>query len=63
MIHHSVIRTLYDGADAPRFKALLADCANLMPGMSRFQVSIRTQELKANADVVLMCRCRLRRRP
>lgn len=54
MIHHIVIWTLHDAADAPRFKALLDACANLVPGMPVFEVGIRTQGLEANADVVLV---------
>lgn len=54
MIHHVVIWTLHDSADAPRFKALLDGCANLVAGMSGFEVGIRTQGLEANADVVLI---------
>lgn len=54
MIHHIVIWSLNDAADAPRFKALLDGCANLVPGMQRFEVGIRTQGLEANADVVLV---------
>jgi quinol monooxygenase YgiN len=56
MIHHVVIWTLHDGADAPRFKALLDACARLVPGMLDFEVGIRTQGLEANADVVLVSR-------
>ena len=54
MIHHTVVWTLKDPADAPRFKALLDGCAGLVPGMLRFEVGIRDPELEANADVVLL---------
>lgn len=54
MIHHVVIWTLHEPADAPRFKALLDRCAGLLPGMRAFEVGIRTPGLEANADVVLV---------
>ena len=54
MIHHVVIWTLKDPADAPRFKALLDSCSDLVPGMLAFDVGIRTPGLEANADVVLV---------
>lgn len=54
MIQHVVIWTLKDPADAPRFKALLDSCANLVPGMLALEVGIRTPGLEANADVVLV---------
>ncbi|WP_428423834.1 Dabb family protein [Methylibium sp.] len=54
MIRHIVIWTLEDPADAPRFKALLDSCADLVPGMLAFEVGIRAPGLEANADVVLI---------
>ena len=54
MIHHFVQWTLKDAADAPRFKALLDGCAGLVPGMLAFEVGIRTPELEASTDVVLV---------
>jgi quinol monooxygenase YgiN len=44
---------LKNPADAPRFKAQLDTCAQLVAGMRRFEVAIRTPELDANCDVVL----------
>ncbi|HXD04582.1 MAG TPA: Dabb family protein [Burkholderiaceae bacterium] len=54
MIHHIVMWTLVDPAQAPEFKALLDGCADLVPGMRHFDVAIRTEGLEANADVVLV---------
>ncbi len=54
MIRHVVIWQLIDAADALRFKALLDSCAQLVPGMLRFEVGIRSPGLEANADVVLV---------
>ena len=54
MIHHVVVWTLHEPADALRFKALLDRCAGLLPGMRAFEVGIRTPGLEANADVVLV---------
>lgn len=44
---------LKNAADAPRFKAQLDTCIDLVPGMRTFEVAIRTPELDANCDVVL----------
>lgn len=54
MIHHVVIWTLHEPAEAPRFKALLDGCAGLVPGMRSFEVGVRSEGLEANADVVLV---------
>ncbi|HEV7913388.1 MAG TPA: Dabb family protein [Albitalea sp.] len=54
MIRHVVIWTLRQPADAPQFKALLDSCSGLVPGMLEFEVGIRSAELEANADVVLV---------
>lgn len=54
MIRHIVIWTLHNPADAPRFKALLDSCGQLVPGIVEFDVGIRQAGLEANADVVLM---------
>ena len=54
MIHHIVLWTLKDPNDAPRFKALLDGCADLVPGMLAFEVGIRVPQLEANVDVVLV---------
>lgn len=54
MIHHIVLWTLKDAAEAPRFKALLDTCASLVPGMQVFDVAIRTPSLEANVDVALV---------
>jgi len=47
---------LKNAADAPRFKALLDGCRDLVPGMLRFDVGIRAEGLEANVDVVLVSR-------
>ena len=54
MIRHIVMWTLHNPADAPRFKALLDSCGQLVPGIVEFDVGIRQAGLEANADVVLM---------
>lgn len=54
MIRHVVMWKLKDPADAPRFKALLDGCANLVPGIAQFEVGVRTAGLDANVDVVLV---------
>jgi quinol monooxygenase YgiN len=54
MIHHVVLWTLKDPAEAPRFKALLDRCAGLVPGMQAFEVAIRAEGLEANVDVALI---------
>lgn len=56
MIDHIVMWRLKEPADAPRFKAILDTCAQLVPGILRFEVSIREAGLEANADVVLVSR-------
>ena len=54
MIRHIVMWSLHQPADAPRFKALLDSCANLVPGIVEFDVGIRREGLEANVDVVLV---------
>lgn len=54
MIHHIVLWTLKDPAEAPRFKALLDSCASVVPGIEAFEVAIRTPSLEANVDVALV---------
>lgn len=53
MIKHIVMWTLKDPADAPKMKALLESCRSVVPGIVAFEVGTRTEELEANADVVL----------
>ena len=53
MIKHIVIWTLHNPADAPRMKALLESCRNVVPGILALEAGIRTDGLEANADVVL----------
>ena len=53
MIGHIVMWKLNNPLDAPHFKAQLDTCLNLVPGMRRFEVAIRTPALEANCDVVL----------
>ena len=54
MIRHVVMWKLLDPADAPRFKALLDSCIGLVPGMLEFEVAIRSPQLDANVDVLLV---------
>lgn len=54
MIHHIVLWTLKNPADAPRFKALLDTCAQVVPGIHAFEVGIRSDALEANVDVALV---------
>lgn len=56
MIDHLVMWRLKDPADAPRFKAILEPCGKLVPGILRFEVSIREDGLEANCDVALVSR-------
>jgi quinol monooxygenase YgiN len=53
MLRHIVMWKLKDPADAPRFKALLDGCRNLVPGIEAFEVATRTAGLEASCDVVL----------
>jgi quinol monooxygenase YgiN len=53
MIRHIVMWKLKNPADAPHFKAQLDTCIDLVPGMHKFEVAIRTPALDANCDVVL----------
>lgn len=53
MIRHLVMWTMKDPADAPRFKAELDSCIDLVPGMMRFDVALRREGLEANVDVLL----------
>jgi len=53
-IRHIVMWNLQQPDEAPRFKALLESCAEIVPGMLEFQVGIRSEGLEANADVVLI---------
>lgn len=54
MLRHIVMFSLKNPADAPKVKALLDSCKDLVPGMHEFDVGIRTEGLEANADVVLV---------
>lgn len=54
MIRHVVMWKLKDPADAPRFKAELDSCRDLVAGTLEFEVGIRTDPLAANVDVVLV---------
>lgn len=53
MIRHLVMWTLKDAADAPRFKAELDSCIDLVPGMRSFEVHLRSEGREANVDVLL----------
>jgi quinol monooxygenase YgiN len=52
-LRHLVMWTLKDAADAPRFKAELDTCIDLVPGMLAFRVALKSEGLEANADVLL----------
>lgn len=54
MIKHIVLFSLKDPANAPKVKALLDGCKDLVPGMREFEVGIKTEGLEATADVVLV---------
>ena len=54
MIKHIVLFTLKDPANAPKVKALLDSCKDIVPGMREFEVGIKTEGLEATADVVLV---------
>ena len=54
MLRHIVMWTLKDPADASRFKALLDSCHGIVPGMSQFEVGVRSEGMEANVDVVLV---------
>jgi hypothetical protein len=52
-IRHLVMWKLWDTADAPRFKAELDSCIDLVPGMDAFNVVLRQNALEGNVDVLL----------
>lgn len=54
MIKHIVLFTLKDSANAPKVKALLDSCKDIVPGIREFEVGIKTEGLEATADVVLV---------
>ncbi len=54
MLRHIVMFNLKRAEDAPKVKALLDSCKDLVPGMHEFEVGIKTEGLEANADVVLV---------
>ncbi|MFZ2297339.1 Dabb family protein [Aquabacterium sp.] len=54
MIKHIVLFTLKDPANAPKVKALLDSCKDIVPGIREFEVGIKTEGLEATADVVLV---------
>ncbi len=54
MLRHIVMFKLNQSEDAPKVKALLDSCQNLVPGMHEFDVGIKTDGLDASADVVLV---------
>ena len=45
MLRHIVMFTLKNPADAPKVKALLDSCKDLVPGMHEVDVGIRTEGL------------------
>jgi quinol monooxygenase YgiN len=53
-LRHIVMWSLKNPADAPRFKALLESCADVVPGIHQFEVGVRSGDLEANCDVVLV---------
>ena len=54
MIRHIVMWKLINPGDAAQFKAQLDSCSDLVPGMLRIEVAIRTPAFDANCDVVLV---------
>jgi quinol monooxygenase YgiN len=54
MIHHIVMWKLKDATDAAQFKAELDSCSALVPGMQRFEVHTKRDDLEANCDVILI---------
>ena len=54
MIKHIGLVTLKDPANAPKVKALLDSCKDIVPGIREFEVGIKTEGLEATADVVLV---------
>ena len=54
MIKHIVLFTLKDPANAPKVKALLDSCKDIVPGIREFEAGIKTEGLEATADVVLV---------
>jgi quinol monooxygenase YgiN len=52
-IRHLVMWKLWDAADAPRFKAELDSCIDLVPGMLAFNVVMRQHGHEGNVDVLL----------
>ncbi|MDX9843823.1 MAG: Dabb family protein [Aquabacterium sp.] len=54
MIKHIVLFTLKDPANAPKVKALLDSCKDIVPGIREFEVGIKTEGLEATSDVVLV---------
>lgn len=56
MIVHIVMWKLKRSEDAPRFKALLETCSQLVPGIVQFEVGTTTTGLEASCDVVLVSR-------
>lgn len=54
MIKHIVLFTLKNPANAPKVKALLDSCKDIVPGIREFEVGIKTEGLEATADVVLV---------
>jgi quinol monooxygenase YgiN len=54
MIHHIVLWKLKNSSDAAQFKAELDSCKSLVPGIHRFEVHAKRDDLEANCDVVLV---------
>ena len=54
MIKHIVLFTLKDPANAPKVKALLDSCKDIVPGIREFEVGIKTEGLEATAEGVLV---------
>ena len=54
MIRHVVMWRLNEPADAPRFRALLDSCRDLVDGMTEFDTGIASVGMEANVDVLLV---------
>jgi hypothetical protein len=54
MICHNVLWRLKNPADAETFRAELLSCRALVPGLRRYDVGLRRDELPGNVDVALV---------
>jgi Stress responsive A/B Barrel Domain len=54
MICHTVLWQLKSPQDAEAFRAELLTCRGLVPGLRRYDVGLRSDELAGNVDVALV---------